>query len=65
MKFQLSREYKQEQKHKEIFNYCKNLNTIMENSNMLEQESGNLNNTTRRVTAPKEYRNIFTQLKYS
>lgn len=32
---------------------------------MLEQESGNLNNTTRRVTAPKEYRNIFTQLKYS
>lgn len=31
---------------------------------MLDQESGNLNNTAKRLTAPKEYQNIFTELKY-
>ena len=57
-------DHEQEQIHQEIFNYCKSLNTIiMGKSIMLAQESENLNNTTKRVTAPKEY--IFTELKYS
>lgn len=39
---------KWEQTHQEISNYFKSLNTfIMGNSNMLDQKSGNLNNTTK------------------
>lgn len=37
----------------------------MGTNNMLDQESGNLNNTAKRVITPKEYQNIFTELKYS
>ena len=52
--------------HQKCFNYCKTLNTIIrQNSNVLDQESENLNNTTKRVTAPKKNQNIFTELKYS
>lgn len=32
---------------------------------MLDQESGNLNSRAKRVIVPKEYQNIFTELKYS
>lgn len=32
---------------------------------MLDQESGNLNNPAKRLIAQKEYKNIFTELKYS
>ena len=47
--------------HQNFFNYCKTLNTIIrQNSNVLDQESENLNNTTKRVTAPKKIK-IFLQ----
>ena len=59
--FQLSREHKQEQMHQNVFNYYKTLNTIIrQKSNVLDQENENLNNTTKRVTAPKKFK-IFLQ----
>lgn len=51
--------------HQEIFSYCKFKHDYLGNSNMLDQESGNLNSRAKRVIAPKEYQNIFTELKYS